>query len=194
MYKYEMYPEQLDAFFHDSRLGLVEASTKAGKTHAAMRWLLDQARAIEPGQSVWWVAPVYAQAVMVRRRYQRALRAVSGVRLNRGENTLTLPRGSRIWFKSGQNPDHLYGEDVYAAVVDEASRVRRESIYAVRSTLTSTHGPWRMVGNVRGRSNYFYELCRQAERGVLGSAQYHKITAAMAARYNIPRAPHPGGN
>ncbi len=43
---------------------------------------------------------------------------------------LTLPTGSRIEFKSGEKPDNLYGDDVYAAVIDEASRMREESWYA----------------------------------------------------------------
>jgi hypothetical protein len=81
-----------------------------------------------------------------------------------------------MWFKSGEKPDNLYGEDVYAAVIDEASRLRPESFHAVRSTLTFTGGPVRCIGNVKGRKNWFYELCRKAEHGEPGYS-YHKMTA-----------------
>jgi hypothetical protein len=36
--------------------------------------------------------------------------------------------------QSADNPDTLYGEDVHAAVIDEASRMKEDSFYAVRST------------------------------------------------------------
>jgi hypothetical protein len=42
--------------------------------------------------------------------------------------------------KSGEKPDGLYGEDVFAAVIDEASRMREEAWHALRSTLTATRG------------------------------------------------------
>jgi hypothetical protein len=61
-----------------------------------------------------------------------------------------------ISFKSGEKPDNLYGEDVWAVVVDEASRTREEAYWALRSTLTATGGPIRIIGNVKGRKNCFY--------------------------------------
>jgi hypothetical protein len=70
---------------------------------------------------------------------------------NETELTVTLLNGAVLWFKGADHPDSLYGEDVYAAVIDEASRVKAEAWHAVRSTLTATEGPIRMIGNVKGR-------------------------------------------
>jgi hypothetical protein len=73
-----------------------------------------------------------------------------------------------VAFKSAEKPDNLYGDDVYAVVIDEASRVRQESWHAVRSTLTATRGPVRIIGNIKGRKNWFYDLARKAEAGEEG--------------------------
>ena len=99
-------------------------------------------------------------------------------------NMITLPNGAMVSFRSGERPDNLYGEDVYAVLIDEATRLRPESWHAVRSTLTSTRGPIRAVANVTDRKNWFYELARRAESGEPGYA-FHKITARDAAESMI---------
>lgn len=140
-----------------------------------MVWLTEQGMAGKPGRNYWWVAPIHAQAKIVYRRLKNAL--PHGLYTsNESELTLTLANGAVLWFKSGDNPDSLYGEDVYAAVIDEASRVREESWHAVRSTLTATRGPLRIIGNVKGRKNWSYQLARRAESGEPDMA-YHRITA-----------------
>ena len=103
---------------------------------------------------------------------------------NDTEKRLELPNGAALWFKTGEKPDNLYGEDVYAAVIDEASRVREESWHAIRSTLTATKGPARIIGNVKGRGNWFYHLARKAQRGAPGY-HYAKITARDAVAAGI---------
>lgn len=95
---------------------------------------------------------------------------------NESELTATFPNGAVIAFKSGEKSDNLYGEDVYAAVIDEATRVREESWHAVRSTLTATRGPVRIIGNVKGRRNWAYRLSRMAESGE-DNWHYAKLTA-----------------
>lgn len=185
-----LYPKQQEAIFdcpdpdgNPARWGLCEASTKAGKTVGAMAWLFEQALIYgAAGRNYWWVAPVYPQAKIAFRRLKLGLPKYL-YRANEQELTLTLPNGAVIWFKSAEKPDNLYGEDVFAAVIDEASRAREESWIAVRSTLTATRGPLRAIGNVKGRRNWFYKLCRRAEAGEPGMC-YRKLTAldAVAAK------------
>jgi hypothetical protein len=175
------YQEQ--AIFCEERYGVVEATTKSGKTHGCILWLFEQACMGGPGQYYWWVAPVYTQAEIAYGRLKRALpeqiyHAVDSRR------TLTLINGAVIVFKSGEDPDRLYGEDVYAAVIDEASRLREESWHAVRSTLTATRGKLRIIGNVRGRKNWAYKLARRAESGA-PNMHYAKITAWDAVKAGI---------
>lgn len=173
-----LYPMQQRAIFHPARYVVIEASTKSGKTVGCMVWLAEQAIQGRAGRNYWWVAPIFAQAKIVYRRLKRALpRFVFTA--NDTEMTLTLLNGAIIWFKSAEKPDSLYGEDVYAAVIDEASRCREDAWYAVRSTLTATRGPVRIIGNVKGRKNWAYQMARKAESGATDMA-YFKITAGDA--------------
>lgn len=127
------------------------------------------------GNSFWWVAPVYTQARMAFRRMKRGLPQYLYTS-NESELTVTLPNGAIIMFKSGEKPDTLYGDDVYGAVIDEATRVREESWHAIRSTLTATRGAIRIIGNVKGRRNWAYRLARLAESGE-PNWHYAKLTA-----------------
>lgn len=159
-----------------ARYAVIEASTKAGKTVGCMAWLVEQGF-VNGGENrnFWWIAPVYPQAAIAYRRIKHGL--PKGVyKSNDTDMTITLPTGSVLWFKSGEKPDNLYGEDVYAAVVDEASRVREDSWNAVRSVLTATRGPVRIIGNVRGRTNWHFRMARKAEAGEPGMS-YSKLTA-----------------
>lgn len=172
---------QRDAIFAPERYALIEATTKAGKTAGCLIWLAEQAFAGKDGRNYWWVAPVYDQANIAYSRMKRGLpKQLYGK--NDSERRIVLANGAVIWFKSGEKPDNLYGEDVYAAVVDEASRVREEAWDALRSTLTATKGPVRIIGNVKGRANWFYRMARDAEKGAEGM-RYAKITSddAIAA-------------
>ncbi len=166
---------QLDALFNDARYGIVEASTKAGKTAACLVWIIEQALQGKKGQDFYWVAPVYGQAKIAFRRLKAGLPR-DAFTANESDLTLTLINGARIVCKSAEKPDNLYGEDVYAAVFDEASRSREEAWFALRSTLTATRGKVRIIGNVKGRKNWAYRLARKAESGEPGMS-YQKITA-----------------
>lgn len=92
---------------------------------------------------------------------------------------------SHLWFKSADKPDNLYGEDVYHAVVDEASRCKEEAWHAVRSTLTATNGALRIIGNVNGRRNWAYQLARRAESGELPDWKFGRITCYDAVKAGI---------
>lgn len=182
-----IYPKQKAAIFCSERYGIVEASTKSGKTAGCMIWLVEQAMQGKDGQNFWWVSPIFAQAKIVYRRLRRALHK-GGLRgyyvWNDTELSITLANGAIMWFKGGDKPDSLYGEDVHAAVIDEASRVKELSWHAVRSTLTATNGPVRIIGNVKGRRNWFYHLARRAEAGTIGM-HYAKIRALDAVDAGI---------
>jgi hypothetical protein len=173
-----MYAKQEAAIFAPERIVCIEASTKSGKTVGCMVWLAEQAMGGRAGRNYWWVAPIYPQAKIAYRRLKRGLPA-QVFTPNENELTLTLSNGAVIWFKGADRPDSLYGDDVYAAVIDEASRCKDEAWHAVRSTLTQTRGPLRIIGNVKGRKNWAYQMARKAEAGEPGM-HYAKITAQDA--------------
>src|SRR4029077_4551401 len=122
------------------------------------------------------VAPVTLQArIAFNRMRQHFLdqdgRSIFTVHLT--DHTLTLINGAVIAFRGSDRPDTLYGEHLYACVVDEASRCREDAWHAIRSTLTATRGPIRIIGNVKGRKNWFFQLARLAEQG-MPNFGYHK--------------------
>jgi len=183
-----LYKKQADALFYpkdrdarDARYALIEASTKTGKTVGSMAWLFEQAYLGKRRQNYWWIAPIRPQARIAFERTKAGLPAFMYVS-NESDLTITLPNGAIIWYKGSDNPDSLYGEDVYAAVVDEASRCKEAAWHAIRSTLTATRGPVRIIGNVKGRRNWFFALSRRAEQGEPGMS-YTKLVAydAVAA-------------
>jgi hypothetical protein len=174
---------QLDAIFCDERYALIEASTKSGKTAGCLVWLIEQALQGKSGQDFWWTAPVYPQARIAFRRLKAGLPR-KAYDANESDLVLTLVNGARITCKTGERPGHLFGEDVFGFVVDEASRTREEAWHALRSTLTATGGPVRLIGNVRGRKNWFYRMARRAESGER-DMHYAKITAQDAVDAGI---------
>ena len=162
----------------------LQAGTKTGKTVGCIAWLFEQALFGKKHQNYWWIAPVYGQAKIAFTRMKNAY-PDGTFDVHEGDLRLTLKIiGTVIWFKSAEKPDNLYGEDVYAAVFDEASRGREEAWYALRSTLTATRGPCRFIGNVKGRRNFFYQLARKAQAGDPDWA-YFKITAADAVAAGV---------
>ncbi len=178
-----MYPKQAAAIFNKSRYSLIEASTKSGKTVACIVWIGEYAMTGKDGQNYWWIAPTYPVSAIAFTRAKRFIPRELYV-ANESELSITLINGTKIWFKSGDKPDTLYGEDVYAAVIDEASRVKEESWYAIRSTLTATRGPIRIIGNVKGRKNWFFKMARRAEAGE-PNMEYHKMTAQDAVEGGV---------
>jgi hypothetical protein len=183
----DLYPKQYNAIYSEARFSFIEASTKSGKTVGCMTWLFEQAlRYGKEGQEFWWVAPVYGQAKIAYRRIKQGLNRKDLMDCNDGDLTITLIHNRAVLrFKSGEKPDNLYGEDVYACVIDEASRLREESWHAIVSTLTATQGMCRVIGNVKGRKNWFYKLAVMAKAGNFPSGEYHKITAYDAIRANV---------
>ncbi len=179
-----LYDKQGESIFDPSRYVVIEASTKSGKTVGCIAWLIEQAIINGgDGREFWWVAPIYAQAKIAYRRVKRYLKRQHYTK-NDSDLRITLPNGSVLVFKGSDNPDALYGEDVYAAVIDEASRCKEEAWVAVRSTLTATRGPIRIIGNVKGKKNWAYRLGRKAKAGAEGFA-YYRITAVDAVRAGV---------
>ena len=179
-----LYPKQQEAIYSPSRFSLIEASTKSGKTHGCMVWALDNGFKLKAGEEGWWVAPIRAQANIAFKRICRAL-PQGTILANKSNLTITLLQtGGVLVFQSGENPDSLFGENVHFAILDEASRMREEAWFAMRSTLTYTKGPVRIIGNVKGRKNWFYRMCRKAQGGAENYA-YHKITAWDAVEAGV---------
>ncbi len=175
----KLYKKQYEAIFSPARWVYIEASTKAGKTVGCITWQAYQC-INRPGEH-WWVAPVYGQAEIAFKRACKFL-PPEIFTANKSKLRIHFINGSTWHFKSAQNTDNLYGEDVESCVIDEASRCKEGTFIAIRSTLTATRGPCRLIGNVKGRKNFFYLGSRKAEqsmrdKGARSNRAYYKLTA-----------------
>lgn len=158
-----MFAKQEAAVFHDRRFGIVYGSPKSGKSVAGLIWITERAIEVE-GRSCWWVSPTYSQCLDMFTRLQRMTPREVVASTNRTQMTITLINGSSIQFKSADRPDTLYGSNVDAVVVDEAARLNEMSWHAIRSTLSSTRGPGRLLSNVRSRG-WFHRIYIEATQG-----------------------------
>lgn len=185
-----LYPKQAAIVDDPARFTICEATTKAGKTFSHLEWLLDEGIHANEGHW-WWVATVNDVADIAFRRAMDRLRGrldTGGELKQVGEPTPFQPNrtrkflsvgGATFWFKSADEPDSLFGEDVRAAVGDEITRWKEEAWFALYTTLTATKGRAKLIGNVKGRRNFAYRLARKAEAGEPGWG-YHRLTAADA--------------
>lgn len=176
---------QLKILDYEGRATVTEGTTKAGKTVSHIIWLFEQALKGKNGSNYWWVAPVYSQAEIAYRRLKRFIGNQIPIETNATNLEIKLPNGASIWFKTGEKPDNLYGEDVFAAVMDEFTRQREEAWYAIRSTLTHTKGQIKFIGNVKGVANWGYRLARDVEAGKIEDWGYFKVTADDAVKAGI---------
>ena len=171
-----MYPKQTDAIFTPARYSIIEASTKSGKTVGCIIWLFEQALQGKDGNQYWWIAPIRDQSKIAFKRLKRYLDTSLYDAHEQALEIHVRPSNTIIAFKTADKPDSLYGEDVYAMVIDEATRCKEDAWIAARTTITATGGPVRVIGNVKGRRNWAYQLARRAESGE-PNWHYAKITA-----------------
>lgn len=177
---------QRDILLSPARFTICEASTKSGKTFSHIAWLYGKAHEAgidHTNRNYWWVAPVSYQSQIAFDRFKKGLAATRMYRFNNTQMIIYCPNGARIWFKSAEKPDNLYGEDVYAAVFDEAPRARESSWFALRTTLTATEAPCKLIGNFGGIGNWVHRLKEKSKEDP--QYQYFKITCWDAVREGI---------
>ena len=176
-----LYGYQLAILNSKARFTVTIASTKVGKTASHIVWLFEQALVCKANQSVWWVAPTFSQAKVAFNRMKVQISDRNIFTANETNLVLTLITGAKIEFKTGEKPDNLFGDDVYAFVFDEFTRAREAAWFALRSTITSTGGKGKFIGNAKGKKNWGYKLAMKAKGGQDENFAYFKITAYDAA-------------
>lgn len=151
-----------EAFLNNhERFTGVEASTKAGKTAAGIQWAVSQWHdtTFPIGWETTWCAPVYEQSKIAYKRIKRALPKEYDV--NDSSLTMWTPRGDELRFKSADNVNNLYGPDARAVIFEEFTRAPHlmDAFMALRSTLTTTRGKMKLIGNFIGSANAGHQLC-----------------------------------
>jgi hypothetical protein len=176
-----LYSYQTEIVDSAARFTICEASTKVGKTASHIVWIFEQALLCKANQSCWWVAPTFAQAKIAYNRLKVQINDKSFYKFNETNLIITLAHGAKIEFKTADKPDNLYGDDVYAFVFDEFTRARETAWFALRSTVTSTGGKGKFIGNVKGKKNWGHKMAMKAKAGDDPNYAYFKITAYDAA-------------
>lgn len=203
----QLYPYQTAILDCVARYTVTIASTKVGKTASHIVWILEQAlqctndvRKVQMvvnekgelafienkdqgllSQSVWWVAPTFNQAKIAYDRLKVQISDKNFFTCNETNLIITLKTGVKIHFKTAEKPDNLYGDDVYAVVFDEFTRARETAWFALRSTITSTGGKCKFIGNAKSKKNWGYKLAMKAKAGQDPDYKFFKITAYDAA-------------
>lgn len=176
---------QKKILYSPARFTVTTAATKIGKTFSHSYWLFEQSSTPpKPGANYWWVAPVFGQAEIAFNRIRRFLGHSSDFRINLSKMLIETPVESLLHYRSAENPDSLYGEDVFAAVLDEFTRMKEAAWFAMRSTLTATKGKCKFIGNSKGRKNWGYRLGLKARSGEPGY-EFFRITAYDAVAEGI---------
>lgn len=176
-----LFPYQTDILNSTARFTVTIASTKVGKTASHIVWLFEQALLCKENQSVWWIAPTFYQAKIAFDRMKAQISDRNFFKSNETNLVLTMPTGAKIEFKTAEKPDNLFGSDVYAFVFDEYTRAREAAWFAIRSTITSTAGRGKFIGNAKGSKNWGYKLAMRAKAGNDKDFEFYKITAYDAA-------------
>lgn len=129
----------------------------SGKSTAGIHWLTEFA--LNNADSLcWYVSAYWPDAKDKMRRTIAYLRDnkrdadIASIRRSQGDMAIELANGAMIQFKSGANPDSLYGPTVDAIVLDEASRMPEDAYTACMTRLTKTNGPYRIMTNKQSGS------------------------------------------
>jgi hypothetical protein len=163
----DLFPLQLDLATEPAREVWTGTGTKGGKTIGYAAWLTALAGNSDGG-NFWWVGPWSKSTDHGFEEVKKILRPWIEQKLavvTLDPKTITLiPNAAKMWFRSGDIPDALYGPDVRGVVVDEATRCREQVFHAVMSVTTPTNAPTRWAFNLdRGRRHWAIRKFVQAK-------------------------------
>lgn len=168
----------------DARFKIVSAGRRWGKTELAANEIVEHADD-EPGCLCWWVAPGYRVAETGWSMVTDVLPSESIVNKKRSKpRHIDLTNGSRIEFRSSDNPDSLVGEGLEYIVIDEGADVPdiawNESL---RPTLADTLGGMLSIGTPRP-GGWFELWWRRGD-----SDEHPSVESWRASTYDNPHVP-----
>lgn len=125
------------------------------------------------GGRVWWVAPVYSQALIAWRLLGPMAAQIPGAVPRESEHVLRLPGGGEVWCKSADRPDALRGEGLDLLVMDEADFCD-EAVWteSLRATLSDRKGRALFISSPKTEGGWFHRLYLDGQRGVNDTASW----------------------
>lgn len=146
---------------HDDqhRFKVLVMGRRGGKSFYARLECLD--RAINFGQTVWFVSPTYNNVMTHWRAAKRMVGDLATYK-NEQQKYLEFEYGGRVGslsFKSADSPDNLRGEGLDYVVVDEAAYQDADVWFEVlRPSLSDKRGGALLISTPNGVTNWFYQM------------------------------------
>jgi hypothetical protein len=147
-------PPQLAVASSTSRMRVMVAGRRCGKSHLALRELCRFAS--QPGRRVYYTAPTYRQAKSVL--WNMLKERLFGLRwqekVNESDLSILLKNGSTIALRGTDNFDSLRGVGLHFLVMDEFADCNPDAWNLVlRPTLSDTKGSALFLGTPRGHDH-----------------------------------------
>jgi hypothetical protein len=155
-----LFPYQCGLVRSRKREVVTLSAPQIGKTVGVGCWQLAFAWE-HPGSLSWWAAPTFEQTDPGYYTL-KDLATSAGVIVSAKEHhprRLMLLNGSRIVFKSWDEPQNLSGPTLHSLVMDEAHELTAEAYRILTARLSATYGPIRAIGNAGSVEDYFKVLC-----------------------------------
>jgi len=150
-----------------ARFRVWDAGRRSGKTCGASNELLRKASSY-PETECWWVSPYYELSRVGEDETRHWLPKAYIRNQSKSERWIELRNGTRLRFKSADNPDSLIGRGVKFVVVDEAALIpERTWQQALRPTLVDSHGEALFISTPRGM-NWFFKMFIWGQQGRAG--------------------------
>jgi len=171
------------------------AANKVGKTASHVCWINEQAMLAGSGKEFAWVAPYIKTSeiafnllkkMIIKSSLYKTLEGSSNqFHFNNSKMRVRYPNKNVLNFFSGENTDAIYGFEIHAAVVDEATRLKEEAWNALLSTMLATKGPIKAISNATIKNNWFFKMWSKAMKGNVDETTAFKLTAIDAIEAGI---------
>ena len=146
-----------------SRFKVVVAGRRWGKSWLSMHEMAKYARF--PNSKIFYVAPTYkmCRQILWDDIKEKFIRARWAKKINESNLEITLVNGSRIYLRSGDNPDNLRGVSMDYLVMDEAAMVDQKLWTEVcRPALSDRQGGAMFITTPQGKGSWIYDLWQGA--------------------------------
>ena len=146
-----------------SRFKVVVAGRRWGKSWLSMHEMAKYARF--PNSKIFYVAPTYkmCRQILWDDIKEKFIRARWAKKINESNLEITLVNNSRIYLRSGDNPDNLRGVSMDYLVMDEAAMIDQKMWTEVcRPALSDRQGGAMFITTPQGKGSWIYDLWQGA--------------------------------
>ena len=173
-----------------SRFKVVVAGRRWGKSWLSMHEMAKYARF--PNSKIFYVAPTYkmCRQILWDDIKEKFIRARWAKKINESNLEITLVNNSRIYLRSGDNPDNLRGVSMDYLVMDEAAMIDQKMWTEVcRPALSDRQGGAMFITTPQGKGSWIYDLWQGAHGQENYSAfQFTTISGGNVAQEEIEAA------